>query len=327
MSRSSRRYFARSFVLQLVALAAVIALVIWLATNAVHNLASRGIATGFDFLDRAARFPISESLLPYTPSDSFAWALAVGLGNTILLSMLVAILSTAFGLLLAQARRSHNPLASGLTAIFVESVRNTPLIVQLLFFYSALIFSLPGPHAALNPAPGVFLTNRGLYLPWPMFDHGRWLLSSPITGHFNFEGGLVLSPEFVAIVVGLTLYSTSYAAEIIRSGIEAVPQGQWEAARALGLPERRLFRLVIMPQALRVIVPPMTSQYINIVKNSTLALVVGYPDISFVTATTINQTGQAIEGVAILVLIFLVINFAASAVLNAFNRRLASRVR
>ncbi|MBA3895860.1 MAG: ABC transporter permease subunit [Sphingomonadaceae bacterium] len=322
MARSSRRRFTRSDAAQLAVLAAVGALIAWLVENASHNLASRGITSGFGFLSRAARFPISESLLSYSPVDSFAWALAVGLGNTLLLSVIVALLSTVLGLPLALGRRSRNPVVSGLATTFVDVVRNTPLIVQLLFFYSVLIFALPGPGAALHPLPGVFLTNRGLYLPW-ITSVGRWALDLPRTGRFNFSGGIALSPEFAAIVTGLTLYSTAFAAEIIRTGIEAVPRGQWEAARALGLPERRLFRLVVTPQALRVIVPPMTSQYINIIKNSTLALVVGYPDLSFVIATTINQTGQAVEGVTILVVIFLSISFSASAAMNAYNRRLA----
>lgn len=300
---------------QLVVLAVAVALIVWLSDNAARNLANRGITTGFGFLGRAARFPISESVLGYSPVDSFGWAISVGLGNTLLLSIVVAIMSTAFGLPLALARRSVNPLASGLAAFVVDTVRNTPLIVQLLFFYSLLIYALPGPHDALTPLPGVLLTNRGLYLPW--FD------GFPRVGHFNVEGGIALSPEFTAIIVGLTVYSTTFAAEIIRSGIEAVPTGQWEAARALGLSERRLFRLVVLPQALRVIIPPMTSQYVNIIKNSTLALVVGYPDVSFVIATTINQTGQAIEGVAILIAIFLAISFATSAALNAYNRYMA----
>jgi general L-amino acid transport system permease protein len=315
MPRSAAKSMrTRSLVVQLAVLFAVAGLIAWLTTNAAHNLASRGITSGFAFLSRAARFPISESLVPYSPVDSFGWAVLVGLGNTLLLSVLIALLSTALGLPLALARRSLNPLASSLAAFIVDAVRNTPLIVQLLFFYALLIHALPGPHAALNPLPGVFLTNRGLYLPW--------ISGLPEIGRFNFEGGITLSPEMVAIVVGLTLYSTAFAAEIIRSGIEAVARGQWEAARALGLSQRTVFWRVILPQALRVIIPPMTSQYINIVKNSTLALVVGYPDLSFVIATTINQTGQAIEGVLILAFAFLAIAFMLSTALNSLNRRL-----
>jgi general L-amino acid transport system permease protein len=363
---------------QVAVVLAVVGLVAWLFHNVTTNLARRGIMMGFDFLDRAARFPISESALDYSPVDSFARAFLVGMTNTLFISLLVIVCSTALGFLVALGRRSSHLLASGVATVYVEASRNTPLVVQLLFWYAVVTFGLPPVAQALNPANGVYLTERGLYLPRLSFDnvalplavtviglgaavagwiHSRrkrlvagragqegfiaaalglalavliWPVSNvtisveyPALGRFNFMGGLTLTPEFVAILLGLTLYSTAFVAEIVRGGIGAVARGQWEAARALGLDERRVLRLIVLPQALRVIIPPMTSQYINIVKNSTLALVVGYPELNFVTATSINQTGQAIEGIGILMLSFLLISASASLLMNWYNRRMA----
>lgn len=368
----------RRWLPQVAVVAAVVALAAWLFHNVTTNLARRGIMMGFDFLDRAARFPISESVLDYSPVDSFAWALVVGIGNTLFISLLVIVCSSTLGFIVALGRRSSHPLAQGLATTYIEAARNTPLVVQLLFWYAVVTFGLPPVAQALNPVDGVYLTERGLYLPRLSFSNfvaplvvsvigiavavGGWLHSrrkrvvtgnsgregfiaaavglaiatliwpisdvsvnveSPSLGRFNFMGGLTLTPEFVAILLGLTLYSTAFVAEIIRGGINAIARGQWEAGRALGLNERQTLRLIVLPQALRVIIPPMTSQYINIVKNSTLALVVGYPELNFVTATTINQTGQAIEGILILMLTFIVISASASLLMNWYNRRMA----
>lgn len=351
----------------------------WLVGNMIDNLTRRGITVGFDFLGRAARFPVSESVLAYSPTDSFGWAFVVGTSNTLFISLLVIVSSSVLGLFVGLARRSRNPLAFGVATVFVDAMRNTPLVVQLLFWYAAVTFGLPRSAEAGSPGFGVFLTDRGLYLPRLIFNgpvgmvmlvaaigiavgvallidsrrrrvatgvshnYGKiailgtlaatviaWLvggaaigLEEPVLGRFNFAGGMTLTPEFVAILLGLVLYSTAFTGEIIRGGIDAIVKGQWEAGRAIGLSERHTLRLVIVPQALRVIIPPMTSQYINIVKNSTLALVVGYPELNFVTATTINQTGQAVEGILVLMLVFLTISGAASLLMNWYNRRLA----
>ncbi|PZQ61425.1 MAG: amino acid ABC transporter permease [Phenylobacterium zucineum] len=366
----------RALAYQAACVLAVAAVVAWLAGNTFANLAQRGISVGFDFLGRSARFPISESVLPYTPSDSFAWAFVVGLGNTLLLAVLVGALATALGLALALARRSANPLAVGVATVAVETLRNTPLVVQLLFWYAAVTVGLPNVHAALNPLPGVHLSDRGLYLPAVVVGHGAVVAAvallgaiavvaaarrgralrlrtgqpnrlaltvaagaaavlalaivlagvgvrDPQLGRFNFVGGAAITPESVALLLGLVLYSAAFIGEIIRGGIDAVGVGQWEAGRAIGLDERQTLRLVVIPQALRVIIPPMTSQYVNILKNTTLALVVGYPDISSVTATTINQTGQALEGIVILMAVFLSLSLAGSAFMNWYNRRVA----
>jgi len=360
----------RGLALQGLALAAALGGVGWLAQNAAFNLADRGIAGGFGFLGRAASFPISESLLRYRPSDSFGWAFVVGLGNTLLISVVAGVGATVLGFGLALIRRSANPIAAGFATVVVDSLRNTPVVVQLLFWYSLFTLALPGLEAALHPAPGVLLSNRGAFLPvahlrgsellglvaltlaagglgvlrltrrgWyralaavalllaaagVAFAGGLGLqISSPHRVGSDVVGGLHISPEFAAISVGLVLYSAVYVGEIVRGGIDAVPKGQWEAGRSLGLSEGQTLRLIILPQALRIIIPPMTSQYINIIKNTTLALVVGYPDISLVAATTINQTGQAVEGVAILMFVFLSISLAASVLMNLLNRRFA----
>lgn len=349
---------------------AVAGVAAWLVGNTLGNLAKRGITVGFDFVTRSARFPISEGVLPYQPSDSFAWAFAAGLANTLMLAIVIGAASTALGLVVALARRSQNPLARGVSTVFVEALRNTPLVVQLLFWYALVTVGLPNVHAALSPVQGVFLTDRGLYLPslrlsgaalflaigalavlaggavYARREVGkRWMIlggsglvalsliglamrggvsvETPRLAHFNYVGGFALTPELVALLLGLILYSAAFIGEIIRGGIDAVPVGQWEAGRAVGLSERQTLRLVIIPQALRVIIPPMTSQYVNVVKNTTLALVVGYPDISSVIATTINQTGQAVEGVLVLMAVFLTLSLSASLFMNWYNRRIA----
>jgi general L-amino acid transport system permease protein len=300
-------------------------IVLWLAHNTATNLAARGITLGFDFLWRSARFPISQSVLPYSPTDRFAWAFVVGLANTLYASLVIVISSTLLGFLVALGRRSRHPLANGVATTFVEAVRNTPLVVQLLFWYALFTEGLPHPSVALHPLSGVFFTNRGLYFPALHIDGNAPFLhfEQPVLGTFNFAGGLEITPEFAAMFLGLVIYSTAFIAEIVRGGIDAVGVGQWEAGRALGLSDRQTLRQIVMPQALRVTIPPLTSQYINIVKNTTLALVVGYPDLALVTATTINQTGQAVEGILILMLVFLTISLAASWLMNWFNRRVA----
>jgi len=363
----------RSLLLQFIIACGFFGAVAWLVWNAHQNLTERGIATGFGYLRDAARFPISEGWIGYRPTDSYARAFAVGLANTLYISALVIVISTVLGFLLALARRSAHPLVKGIATVYLEITRNTPLIVQLLFWYSLVTINLPSPRQALNPLPGVFLSIRGLFFPsvqvqgdllpllavpliallaWvclrplrrqrPTLPLGRTVLaaalllgmaawhiggitlgtSSPQLRGLNFVGGTTLTPEFTALLVGLTLYSTAFSGEIIRGGIDAVAQGQWEAARSLGLRHWTTLRHVVVPQSLRVIVPPMTSQYLSIVKNTTLALAVGYPDLSFVITTTINQTGQAIEGLVILMAVYLSISLSVSLFMNLYNRRI-----
>ncbi|MGL4638075.1 MAG: amino acid ABC transporter permease [Beijerinckiaceae bacterium] len=370
---------ARAIAAQVILVAAVVVTVWWLASNTAANLAARGIAVGFGYIASAARFPISETLIAYEPTDSFGQAYLVGLLNTLFVSTIVVMGATVLGFAVALGRRSRHPLTNSIASVFVEFMRNTPLVVQLLFWYALLTSSLPSARQALNPLPGIFLSVRGLFFPslhpegnwtiativiagailtmlallilarrrrlrlgqsqrwlWPalatvltvasiaILSSGAMLrLDTPELRGFNFVGGTRLTPEFASLIVGLILYSSAFVGEIIRGGIDAVGKGQWEAGRSVGLRDPQILRFIVVPQALRIIIPPMTSQYFNIVKNTTLALVVGYPDISFVVATTINQTGQVIEGIVILISVFLTISMAVSLFMNWYNRRVA----
>ena len=371
----NRRF--RSWGGQILLLGGFAALLLWLVMNTVTNLDARGIRVGFDFLWRRANFPISESVLPYDPSDSFLWAYVTGVGNTLVISVLAIFLSTALGLLVGLARRSKHPLTSGVAGVFVTTMRNMPLIVHLLFWYALATTALPAPREAYNPLPGVFLSLRGFYTPaldldamawlmiglvilvtlgaWRlrhlMMGTGRWhdchpvlalfgltavvalgaalllqpsaVISFPEMRGFNFTGGLRLSPEFAALMLGLVIYTSAFIGEIIRGGIDAVSIGQWEAGRAIGLSERHTLTKIIIPQALRIIIPPMTSQYLSTVKNTTLALAVGYPELGLVVGTVINQTGQAIESIGLLLGIFLTISIAVSLFMNWYNAHVA----
>jgi len=346
---------------------------VWLAANTVENLAVRSIRVGFDFLARPANFPISESVVPYSTMDSFAWAYVVGIGNTLMISAMAILSATLLGLFVGLARRAKHPMLSGVAGVFVTTVRNTPLIVQLLFWYALVTTALPAPRNALHPLPGVYLSQRGLYLPGIEWSGNGWgfaagaaailvaaavlarrrrrqgrtapalpaigaaaavlalawatgigvAASLPELRGFNFSGGMRLSPEFAALMVGLVLYTAAFIGEIIRGGIDAVGRGQWEAGRALGLSERQTLMRIVMPQALRVIIPPLTTQYLSTVKNSTLALAVGFPELGLVIGTVINQTGQALESIAILLAVYLTIGAAVSLLMNWCNARTA----
>lgn len=371
----NRRF--RSWGGQILLLGGFAALLSWLVSNTVTNLDARGIKVGFDFLWRQANFPISESVLPYNPSDTFLWAYVTGVGNTLAISILAILLSTALGLVVGLARRSQHPLTSGVAGVFVTTMRNMPLIVHLLFWYALATTALPAPRQAYNPLPGVFLSLRGFYVPALQLDDvavaqvalvmasvvlaaffGRRMIAAgrldirhpflsllavtaavaavlglmlqpsasvsfPEMKGFNLVGGLRLSPEFAALMLGLVIYTSAFIGEIIRGGIDAVSLGQWEAGRAIGLSERHTLTKIIIPQALRIIIPPMTSQYLSTVKNTTLALAVGYPELGLVVGTVINQTGQAIESIALLLGIFLTISIAVSLFMNWYNARVA----
>ncbi len=365
-----------------IALLAGLGLFLWMIVgNTVENLTARGIRTGFDYLWRPARFPISESIVRYDASDSFLWAYVAGLANTLWLSLLSIVFATILGLFVCLARLSHHPVLSYMTGVYVTVLRNVPLIVQLLFWYAIATSVFPAPRAALNPLPGLFLSIRGVYAPALIVEPGGWFfliasaalfivalamglwsarrarsfgapillaalafwaatnvvlyvalgrplkLEMPELNGLNFSGGTNLSPEFAAIIVGLTIYTSAFIGEIIRGGIEAIDKGQWEGARALGLSERTVMFKVILPQALRIIVPPMTSQYLSTVKNTTLAVAVGYPELGLVVNTVINQTGQAIESILIMLCVFLSISLSVSLFMNWYNARVALVVR
>jgi general L-amino acid transport system permease protein len=301
--------------LQAAIVVAIVLLVALAAAQAAANLRARGIASGFEYLTRAAGFEIAEGPVPYTSRHTYARALAVGLVNTLRVSTLGIIAATALGFAIALARLSRIRILPALTGAYVEALRNTPLLLQLMFWY-ALSQALPAPEHAINPVRGVFLCNRGLFLPG--FD-------PPSLGRFDFSGGLSISPEFGALLIALSTYTAAFIAEIVRGGILAVDKGQTEAALALGLSPARALRLVVLPQALRSIVPPMTGQFLNLTKNSSLAVAIGFPELMSVTGTTLNQTGQAIEAVAVAATIYLAIGLTISLAMNVYNRGVMAR--
>jgi len=297
------------------ALAIAVALVAWyFVSNTAANLEARKIASGFAFLAREAGFEIGETtLFAYGAADSYGRALGVGLANTFRVAAIGVVLATVLGVAIGLARLSGNFLLRGLAACYVEFVRNVPLLVQLFFWYVLIAENLPGPREALQPLPGVFLCNRGIFFP----DFS----SSPVLQGFNFVGGVALTPEFAALLAGLVSYTAAFIAEIVRAGILAVSRGQVDAAHAMGLTRRAALRHVVLPQALRLIVPPMTSQYLNLTKNSSLAVAIGYPDLVSIANTTMNQTGQAIEGIAIIMAVYLTISLSISGLMNWYNAR------
>jgi len=360
---------------QIVLLIGVVLLFAWMGDNAAENMASHGMRPGFAFLSQPAGFEIGESLIGYSARDSHARAVLVGLLNTIEVSFIGCVAATILGVIVGVARLSHNPLLSAVTRVFIEIVRDTPILLQL-FVWSALLHALPATRQALNPIGSVFLSNRGVFLPG--FADGAaplWILAAlvatlvvgtilnrvqarrgamrtsraalilvgaslvvplsalafgasfaldrPVLDGFNFEGGLTLSPEFAALLTGLVVYNTAIIAEIVRGGIQAVPRGQWEAARAVGLSAPRVLRLVVLPQAMRVILPVLMSAYLSLTKTSSLAVAIGFPDLVSVVNTQANVTGQAIETISILVVCYLALSLIVSALMNLHNRRLA----
>lgn len=368
----------RSIFYQILALLAVGGAAWFLIHNTLSNLSARNISTGFDFLSKEAGFAIGETLIEYSPASTYGRAITVGLLNTLRIALIGIVLATILGTLIGIARLSSNWLIRKISSIYVEVMRNVPLILQLFFWYAILSETLPGPRQALHPLPGVFVSNRGVQMPsvygegllwlaigvlvaillmivmakwahkhqektgqiFPMIrwslvlllvvPAGMWLFSGtsmmldvPELKGFNFVGGMNLSPEFAALLVGLVIYTAAFIAEVVRSGIQAVNRGQWEAAEALGLKRGQILRLIVLPQALRVIIPPMTSQYLNITKNSSLAVAIGYPDIVSVINTTLNQTGQAIEGIMMIMAAYLTVSLSISVFMNWYNKRIA----
>ncbi|MCW5700917.1 MAG: ABC transporter permease subunit, partial [Rhodospirillales bacterium] len=330
----------------------VIAFIIWyLASNTVANLEARNIASGFGFLDREAGFDVSESSIAYSAADTYKRVFLVGIINTLKVSLIGIVLATLIGTVAGIARLSTNWLVAKFATVYVEGLRNVPVLLQLFFWYALITEGLPHPRQALNLLPGVFLSNRGLMYPEPVWHPafalmaaafvlavaatwliGRWArkrqertgqpypvvgvglalivcsmalayivggaptaLDVPELKGFNFQGGGTITPEFTALLVGLIMYTGTYIAEIVRGGILAVAHGQTEAGLALGLKRSLVLRFILLPQALRVIIPPLTSQYLNLTKNSSLAVAIGFPDLVAVANTSVNQTGQAVE--------------------------------
>jgi general L-amino acid transport system permease protein len=369
----------RGIVYQVVFVGAVVALGWFLVHNTLTNLQRQNIASGFGFLHREAAFGIGESLIEYSPADTYFRAFLVGLTNTLYVAALGIVLATVLGTLMGLARLSSNWLIRKLAQVYVETFRNIPLLLQLFFWWGLLRGSAPAPRQAWQPLPDVFISNRGVVFPvpepnpayawiflafavgaaasWALWQWARarqartgrqfptgWAglglvlglplavflgfgaplkMNVPELRGFNFSGGTAFSPEFAALLIGLVVYSGSFNAEIVRAGILAVSWGQSEAAMALGLTNGQRMRLVVLPQALRVIVPPMTSQYLGITKNSSLAVAIGYPDLVSIANTTMNQTGQAIEGIAMIMAVYLTISLLISLFMNLYNRAVA----
>ena len=289
------RFWQNAIQLIFVFLAVVIVIILW--GNVRRNLQQLGIQFGFNFLKQQASFDIGETLINYQPTDAYDYALLVGLVNSLRIAIMGIFLTTIVGITAGIARLSDNWLVRKISLVYVEVFRNTPLLLQLLFWYFAVFLSFPKAENKLSLLGFVNLSQNGIQLPW-----------------------FTLSPEFSSLLLGLTFYTGAFIAEIVRGGIQSVPTGQLEAAKSLGLNPGLAMRLVIFPQALRVIIPPLTSQYLNLTKNSSLAIAIGYPDIYFVASTTFNQTGKAVEVMLLIMITYLTLSLIISFTMNLFNR-------
>lgn len=363
-----------------IAFAALLAWLVWfLVGNVLSNIASRKLTSGFGFLWSTAGFDIDQTLISWSPRDSFGRALLVGILNTLIVAALGILLASVLGAIVALMQLSRNGLARSLARCFVEFVRNTPELLQIIFWYFAVLQTLPVPRQSLKLGESSFLNVRGLYLPYPAFSDGGLSLlvgavlaavasimlalfmrrnaaaprlwppialvlgvllltvpamlaagvtvtwSLPQLRGFNFIGGFHIYPEFIALLLGLSIYSAAFIAEIIRAGIIGIDRGQGEAAKALGLRDSLILRLVIVPQALRIIVPPLISEYASLVKGTSLAVAISYPDIVQIFAgTVLNQSGQAMEVMMITMALYLTFSLLISLLMNWYNRRLIS---
>jgi general L-amino acid transport system permease protein len=375
---SDKRY--RAVVTQILVIAGVFVFVSWLSINAVQNLEALGKSFGFEFLWEPASYDINQSLIEYDSRSPHIRAAVVGLINTILIAVSGCIFATILGFIFGVLRLSSNWLINKIVYCFVEFTRNVPVLVQILLWHGVIVHTLPHPRQSISPAEGVFLSNRGFYVPAPVFESAFWVvvfaffaaivgviffkrwakktqdatgkiypvfsigvaailglpliaffvtgmpvtLDVPSLQGFNFQGGMVLRPEFTALWFALSVYTSAFIAEIVRAGIQSVSHGQTEAAFALGVKPNWTMRLIIIPQALRVIVPPLTSQYLNLTKNSSLAIAIGYMDIvATLGGITLNQTGKEMECMMIVLLIYLTISLLISSFMNWYNKRIA----
>lgn len=316
-----RRRIARAGSLALVVLLLLGGAAGWTVLSAA--LAARGIATGFDFLWRPAGFQISEALFAVTASDPVVVTLLAGLANTLLVVLVASPLALIVGIVVGLLRAGPNARVVLWAGIYVQPLRNTPVILQLFLWYGLLVRYLPGPRDAVELLPGVFLSSRGLALP-ALLAHTPFI-DWPVLRGFNFVGGWTLSPELLALIGGLALFHGASLAEIVRAGIQSVPIGQLEAARALGLGRLKSLWLVVLPQAKRLAVPAAASQLLILAKNSTLAVAIGYPDLVSLTNTVMNQTGRAIEGTMIVLGVFLLLNLSLGALVERYNAVWARR--
>jgi len=369
----------RGALVQILVVVAFVLFCVWIVNNTAANLQRANIASGFGFLQGRAGFEIGQSPIPYSPDRSYAYAIYVGFLNTLVVAVLGVLAATAIGFLVGIGRLSKNWLIRKLSTIYVEIFRNIPPLLVILFWYFGVIAVLPAPRDAIDTGIGISLSNRGAFMPKPLFEPGaiwvgvalavgivasvvisRWAkkrqmatgqtfpvlrtaialivglpllafvalgaplgLEFPEQTRFSLRGGWQVQPEFLALFLALSIYTGSFIAEIVRAGILSVSHGQTEAASSLGLKRAATLRLVIVPQAMRVIIPPLTSQYLNLTKNSSLAIAIGYADLVAVGGTVLNQTGQAVEIVAIWMIVYLSLSLFTSLFMNWFNRKMA----
>ncbi|HUQ38049.1 MAG TPA: amino acid ABC transporter permease [Aestuariivirga sp.] len=368
----------RSALVQVIMVLVVGFFVYEIVDNTITNLTKRNISTGFGFLNKSAGFDLIQTLIAFSSESSYGRALFAGFLNTLMVSCLGILFATLLGFIIGIMRLSRNWLVSSIATLYIETIRNVPVLLQMFVWYGVVLKSLPGPRQAVNIGDMFFLSNRGLNMPDTIFGDSAWLALAglaagiigtivlrgwarkrqaatgqpfpyvltgiamilalpflglvvagwpvtfdyPVLGGFNFTGGTVIIPEFMALLVALSIYTASFIAEIVRAGIQAVSHGQSEAAHALGMRSGITTRLVVIPQAMRVIIPPLASQYLNLTKNSSLAVAIGYPDLVATGGTVLNQTGQAIEIVMIWMVVYLSLSLLTSSFMNWFNSRM-----
>ena len=370
----------RSITIQVITMALLFAFFFFIVNNAITNLEAIGKGYSFDFLWDASNYDISQTLIEYNSQSPHWRAAAVGIINTLLVAVTGITIATIVGFLLGVLRLSSNWLINRVVYVYIEYVRNVPVLLHILLVHGIVVNTLPIPKNALMAFDGaLFLTNRGFYTPKPLFEPAMWaifiafiigigftiwfkgyakkiqdatgkiypvlwislgaiflfplivffLAGMPLTWEypalkgFNFKGGLVLRPEFVALTLALSLYTAAFIAEIVRAGIQAISHGQTEAAFALGIKPGRTMSLVIIPQALRVIIPPLSSQYLNITKNSSLAIAIGYMDIvGTIGGVSLNQTGREMECMTIVLGLYLLFSLTISSYMNWYNKRM-----
>jgi general L-amino acid transport system permease protein len=315
---------ARGLIAQVVVAVALAALAAAAIGTARVNLARLNITDGFGFLTHPAGFEIGESWISYSASDSFLRAILAALINTLAVALAGILLATLLGTLVGMLRLSANPLPRLLTGLYVELFRNTPLLLQVLV-WAALLLKLPTVPHAVSLGDFLFISRRGIELPALHLSVGGLALDLPVRRGLRFEGGSFITPEFTALLLGLTAYYGAFIAEVVRGGIVAVPRGQWEAAATLGLSKFATMRLIILPQAVRIIVPVVTIQYVSIVKATSLGIAIGYPELFWVISTTINITGHAIEGMVVLMGGYLLLTLSTASGMNLLNARLRRR--
>ena len=374
----------RAIIYQVIALIAIFLFTYYVLHNMFVNIEKRGINTGFDFLGNEAGFGIISTLISYTESDTYGRVFVIGILNTLLVSGIGIFFSTIIGLLVGIGRLSKNFMISKLCLVYVETFRNIPILLQILFWYNVVLAALPGPRQSMSYMDAFFLNNRGLYIPRPILESGfisviiaffiaiagvvylaKWakkrhdetgeefpvfwtslaiLIVGPVLVYFisgspatleyaelkgfNFVGGWTFTPELLALSFALSIYPATYIAEAVRAGIEAVPKGQKEAASSLGLKNYVILRKVVLPQALRVIIPPVINQYLNLMKNSSLATAIGYPElVTLFAGTALNQVGQAIEIILMTMAVYLTISIVISIVMNFINAKIQIKER